>query len=213
MTVVTPPSSFRGSRLLLASMAFILAAQVLPHLPTACSTSETELLLRTRALVQAREDGGKYRRDPGANAEISTLLTTTTTRTSPLRAQARTNRRRAKRRRRDDRSRRRYAKCALPRSGRRCDWPRGHGDTRTVEPIEGGSPKRISNALSPPPRAEGELDNGARISPTLNARVAARATTPPMPQTQKPRKKRGLVVPRDRIELPTRGFSILCSTD
>ncbi len=30
----------------------------------------------------------------------------------------------------------------------------------------------------------------------------------PTPETQKPRKNRGSLVPRDRIELPTRGFSI-----
>ncbi len=33
------------------------------------------------------------------------------------------------------------------------------------------------------------------------------------PETQEPRKKRGSSVPRDGIEPPTRGFSILCSTN
>ncbi len=35
----------------------------------------------------------------------------------------------------------------------------------------------------------------------------------PTPELKKPRKKRGSLVPRDGIEPPTRGFSILCSTD
>lgn len=135
-------------------LAFILAAQVLPHHPRACSASETDLLLRTRAVSPStQKTAASSGWIPDPTPQYRHCSTTTTTRTSPLRAQAEppTNSKTANaetrlRRRSAQSPTRGYAKGALPRSGRHRHWPRGHGDRRTVEPIEGRTRTKISNA-------------------------------------------------------------------
>jgi integrase len=85
----------------------------------------------------------------------------------------------------------------------------GHVDSRMVERVYGRLPTdhlaaRLAEELGPYGlpnvclRPEDSLDSVDSLDVDGN---------------EKPRQKRGFVVPRDRIELPTRGFSILCSTD
>ena len=54
---------------------------------------------------------------------------------------------------------------------------------------------------------------GAADTSDTGGLIGQKSVTTTAPPNKKPRKKQGLEVPRDRIELPTRGFSILCSTD
>jgi hypothetical protein len=151
---------------------------------------------------------------PDPTPQYRHCSTTTTTRTSPLRAQAEppTNSKTANvetrlRRWSAQSPTRGYAKGALPRSGRHRHWPRGHGDRRTVEPIEGRTRTEISNALSPPSRAKGELDNSARISPPLNADVRRPANTRPSHKRKNPAKSGVICAQRQNRTADTRIFN------
>jgi integrase len=89
----------------------------------------------------------------------------------------------------------------------------GHADTRMVERVYGRMPiddleRRLAVAIGQTDCSAFATDSSK--TPGFSGLGAHGTDTP---ETQKPRETRGLSVPRDRIELPTRGFSILCSTD
>jgi hypothetical protein len=69
-------------------------------------------------------------------------------------------------------------------------------DSRFRHWIRSASPAWIAHSI----RSDG-------VSPVLGTGDATNETLVADPRNAKPRRKRGLVVPRDRIELPTRGFS------
>ena len=87
----------------------------------------------------------------------------------------------------------------------------GHADTRMVERVYGRMPiddleRRLAAAI-------GQTDCSAFATDSSKTPgfTAPGAHTAETQETQKPREKRGQLVPRDRIELPTRGFSRLRS--
>jgi len=91
----------------------------------------------------------------------------------------------------------------------------GHSSTRMLEQVYA---RLTTEQLGQRMAASLGLDVGDQASEcsTCAADSAAPDGLPGLdaaPQTQKPAEKAGLMVPRDRIELPTRGFSIPCSTD
>jgi integrase len=96
----------------------------------------------------------------------------------------------------------------------------GHADTRMVERVYGRMPiddleRRLAAAI-------GQSDCSAGATTTCSAGATDSDKSegftglPALaadPRNEKTPLKAGFFVPRDRIELPTRGFSILCSTD
>ena len=88
----------------------------------------------------------------------------------------------------------------------------GHADTRMVERCYGRMPigdleRRLAAAI-------GQTDCSTAATDSANTAGFTALNGPDaQPLNAKTPREAGYVVPRDRIELPTRGFSILCSTD
>ncbi|MEY4578741.1 MAG: hypothetical protein RL701_3444, partial [Pseudomonadota bacterium] len=96
----------------------------------------------------------------------------------------------------------------------------GHADTRMVERVYGRMPiddleRRLAVAIG-----QSDCSTGATTACSAGATDSSNPpgftelpAQPAEPLNAKAPQKAGSFVPRDRIELPTRGFSILCSTD
>jgi len=81
----------------------------------------------------------------------------------------------------------------------------GHADTRMVERVYGRLPIELLEKRLAEATGSIYLHTGVTNGDEITALPAPSAKA----LNEKPRKKRGGAVPRDRIELPTRGFSIL----
>ena len=85
----------------------------------------------------------------------------------------------------------------------------GHADSRMVERVYGRLPIEVLAHRLAIETGSIDCHTGVTARSEINGLPAPRTKA----LNEKPRKKRGEVVPRDRIELPTRGFSIPCSTN